>query len=717
MRPAESGPMVKAGAVAAKLLGRLGIRLGRNRIEGFVDHVRAGEIIGWACDPARPNRRVLIVASAEGKVVAEALADLPRKDLINLGKGDGRHGFRLRIPGDMSEAERRSIRVEASAQPRNVLLQRGVVSFVPPAEPIEAETHSAGVNIQAGFLERWSGADISGWACDPANPTASIQVDVFDGEKFLGSAPCDQDRPQLQKSGAPQGAKGFLFQLSDPASLGSGEGLRIRITGSRIDLRRSKSFPGSMRSLEADPAEAGFAFDATEIVPGEVSLDDSVVTAVPSVEARKKASGVAFLICGEGSDTMVATTLASCKRQTWTDTEFMRVEPGAAEEQRPGLELLLASRSTAVFLYPGQEIDPDLAKVIAQARRPFDVCTWSLDHRMASRDPDISALLGGGFAGALAIRCSALNHFEGDLAGTLTRGDLGALAGWAARSGQRWTSLAGQLSTPVPVRRHDAPLAPAAAPQRVTLAVWSGWKQSERGALRALLSGCSGLQVEVLVPSGVSVEEVEALAPNHLGSLAIKRIDLPHDLGDGLVWRLMSQAATGQVVVLCHGDVRLKRPEALSQICAWAMAPRIGAVTIEIQSAKRGSLAGLAIVKGANGLEVVNGNQASAGGHSRTITAAPAAFLAVSRESLVAAGGFDSERLPRALADVDLSLRLHRIGRVSILLAGAAAIADDEFVAQWSRQFVAPADQSVLGEDMAEFLRIGTPAPGSESSE
>jgi hypothetical protein len=145
------------------------------------------------------------------------------------------------------------------------------------------------------------------------------------------------------------------------------------------------------------------------------------------------------------------------------------------------------------------------------------------------------------------------------------------------------------------------------------------------------------------------------------------------------------------------------------------MAPRIGAVTIEIQSAKRGSLAGLAIVKGAKGLEVVNGNQDSVGGHSRTVTAAPAAFLALSRESLVAVGGFDSERLPQALADVDLSLRLHRIGRVSILLAGTAAIAEDELVAEWSRRLVAPADQTVLGEDIAEFLRIGTPAPGSDS--
>ena len=707
--------MVKASAVAEKLLGGIGLRFGRNRIEGFVDHVRAGEIIGWACDPARPNRRVLIVASAEGRVVAEALADLPRKDLINLGKGDGRHGFRLRIPGDMSEAERRSIRVEAAAQPRNVLLQRGVVSFVPPAEPVEAETISASVDVQAGFLERWSGADISGWACDPANPTASIQVDVFDGEKFLGSAACDQDRPQLQKSGAPQGAKGFVFQLSDPASLGSGEKLRIRIAGSRIDLRRSKSFPGSMRSLEADSADAGFAFDATDNVPAEALPDDSVLTAAPSVEARKEASGVAFLICGEGSDTMVATTLASCKRQTWTDMEFMRVEPGATEEQRPGLESLLASRTTAVFLCPGQEIDPELARVIAQARRPFDVCTWSLDHKTVSRDPDVSALLGEGFAGALAIRCSALNHFEGDLAGTLTRGDLGALAGWAARSGQRWTSLAGQLSTPAPIRRHEAPLAPAAAPQRVTLAVWSGWEQSERGALRALLSGCVGLHVEVLVVPGVSAEEVEALAPNDLGSLAVKRIDLPQCAGDALLWRVMSQAATGQVIVLCHGNVRLRRPEALSQICAWAMAPRIGAVTIEIQSAKRGSLAGLAIVKGAKGLEVVNGNEDSVGGHSRTVTAAPAAFLALSRESLVAVDGFDSERLPQALADVDLSLRLHRIGRVSVLLAGTAAIAEDELVAEWSRRLVAPADQTVLGEDIAEFLRIGTPAPGSDS--
>ncbi len=86
--------------------------LGLGGIEGFVDAARAGEIRGWARDPARPGVRVRVAARCDGVVVAEGTADLPRRDLVRDGRGDGRCGFALRLPRELSESGRR-VRVEA----------------------------------------------------------------------------------------------------------------------------------------------------------------------------------------------------------------------------------------------------------------------------------------------------------------------------------------------------------------------------------------------------------------------------------------------------------------------------------------------------------------------------------------------------------------------------------------------------------------------------
>lgn len=695
----------QGGAMATRLLRGLAARFGRNRIEGFVDQVRAGEIIGWACDPGRANRRVLIVALAEGRVVAESLADLPRKDLVNLGKGDGRHGFRLRIPGDMSESARRSIRVEAVAHPRNVLLQKGKVEFVPRLDAVETESAPTSLEIQAGFLERWSGSEISGWACDPGNPAAAVQVDIFDDERFLGSTPCDQDRPRLQKSGAPAGARGFVFQLPDLASLGNGHGLRVRITGSRIDLRRSKSFPGALKAPDIDLSDAVIAFDLVDSGVAEGQLDQTPTQVSPPVAPRPAVSGTAFLVCGEGSDSMVETTLASCRSQTWPDTEAMRIAPGPTEDQRRGLTTLLARRSSVVFLNPGQTLDPDLARVINQSRKPFDVCSWSVGSVPGQFEPDIAALLGGGFTGALAVRSAILQQFEGDLAATLTHGELGVLTGWAARSGLRWVTLPGRLSTAALTQATDNVLAPVAIPRRISLAIWSGWEAPDKTSLRALLAGCGGLQVEILAPDGVREEDIRALAPAGIGSLMIKRVDLPETGAESARWRVLTQAATGQVILLCHGDVRLRRPEALPQICAWALAPGIGTVTVSIVAQNMAPLSGLGLCAGTEGLRIISDIQDPAGVGSRPVTASPAGFLVVSRDSLVAVGGMDCTRLPDGFADLDLALRLRRIGRSSVLIDASDAVTDEALLATWSGQPVPAAAQAVLGGEIVGFLR------------
>ena len=67
---------------------------------------------------------------------------------------------------------------------------------------------------------------------------------------------------------------------------------------------------------------------------------------------------------------------------------------------------------------------------------------------------------------------------------------------------------------------------------------------------------------------------------------------------------------------------------------------------------------------------------AAAEGGSRPVLAAPAAFLAIGRRKLAMLGGPAAERLPAGGVDLDLGLRLRRLGLPSILLGGLEAVAD-----------------------------------------
>ena len=64
-------------------------------IQGYVDVVSHESITGWACDPARPDRAVVLLISVDGRAVTRVVANGYRQDLELAGLGAGRHGFTL----------------------------------------------------------------------------------------------------------------------------------------------------------------------------------------------------------------------------------------------------------------------------------------------------------------------------------------------------------------------------------------------------------------------------------------------------------------------------------------------------------------------------------------------------------------------------------------------------------------------------------------------
>lgn len=73
------------------------------RCQGGLDHRGLGRLTGWVRAPAEPGRRLSVRLESEGRVIASALADLPRPDLAQAGFADPDCGFSLPVPpGDGS---------------------------------------------------------------------------------------------------------------------------------------------------------------------------------------------------------------------------------------------------------------------------------------------------------------------------------------------------------------------------------------------------------------------------------------------------------------------------------------------------------------------------------------------------------------------------------------------------------------------------------------
>jgi GT2 family glycosyltransferase/glycosyltransferase involved in cell wall biosynthesis len=62
---------------------------------GAVDLISADEIVGWAWDPSRPDDSLVVEVRDGDRLVASMVADAPRPDLVAVGIGHGRYGFRF----------------------------------------------------------------------------------------------------------------------------------------------------------------------------------------------------------------------------------------------------------------------------------------------------------------------------------------------------------------------------------------------------------------------------------------------------------------------------------------------------------------------------------------------------------------------------------------------------------------------------------------------
>lgn len=234
--PAHSEPVLAGGdtrsAVAAPTAGSAPGELeivGNEFVQGRVALVRDGLVTGWAWNPATPDWRVGVRVVVDGLDVAGGIADVDNPSLVDAGMGDGRHGFRIRMPARVAIAGEHALRIEAGG------------SRLPPDsgfEVISRKPSSSWADVRfsledpvIGRVERVRDGVLTGWAGKSDDPVwrAGIHVIVDGAEVAAGRA--DLDRPELAAGGLGDGRHGFEFALPEELAARTMHSLRVETTG------------------------------------------------------------------------------------------------------------------------------------------------------------------------------------------------------------------------------------------------------------------------------------------------------------------------------------------------------------------------------------------------------------------------------------------------------------------------------------------------------
>lgn len=80
------------------------------QFEGHIDHYEGGVVTGWAWDPDIPATAITVEVFSRDELLGRGVADQYRPDLEKLGKGNGRHGFQVKVKAP-EKAEKAELRI------------------------------------------------------------------------------------------------------------------------------------------------------------------------------------------------------------------------------------------------------------------------------------------------------------------------------------------------------------------------------------------------------------------------------------------------------------------------------------------------------------------------------------------------------------------------------------------------------------------------------
>jgi hypothetical protein len=688
---------------------------------GFVDALRNDVVVGWTRDLTHPGRRLEVGVYQGEQLIGSAVADLPRKDLITARIGDGRHGFQVKLAIELLKDPDEPLKVYALTSRGRVLLERGVIA--PPKSAIAKQVELSTV----GFLEKIEGTMLLGWAYNPDQPNSPALVDVYDDERYLGTATADKDRSTSSELGLSGKARGFSFDLRQLDSTVLRERLRARVSGTTFELAKPARFAGTggVEAVAAVPVAPRVEAPERNVSGPEEGEEDLVSVDGDDTTDVAREQQVGLVLIGEdGQAEDVVATVRAWAQQSAAGTSVAVIWRGAREDVVDNLQddvtrsvvwldgdfghelqVFLKACEFVVFAQAGEIFDSGLAALLPRLNGLPDVVVWngSADARYFARSGEalrLETFLQRPPVGGFVARANAVARYPGSLAQDLRTGHLHAVRLWLALQAElRWCAIetpvrgntnggmsagdAGGYGKLVAGERWAARepsgagpmLVPVRQPKQVSIAIWRGCDRDDLPALRTILNSDFAGTLQLLIPTGGSNRKGQERL-THLRQLCEgvrsttqKLVDCPDN--PAACCAALLAAADGEVVVMLDGQVALPS-SSLAELVSWPLADGVGAVTLALRDASDLMLANAGNIAG--GGEVL---EPALGDQSRIVDVTSSALIAVEKRKAVAAGGIDVVRYPDAWFAPEFCLRLRLCGYQTIRLTHLSAQVPD----------------------------------------
>lgn len=167
-------------------------------LEGVFD----GVLRGWALNE-NGGEPLDLSLLADGQFVGRCAADRFRSDLVQLGRGDGKHGFEYILPIELHDGAKHAFALHHGPE-GSASAEIAAASFDVPYR-----TH-----LLRGNLERIVDQNLLGWIWDPLRPNASVPVEMLIDGKPRAKTVANRFRKDLVAAGIGHGSHGFVFDLS-----------------------------------------------------------------------------------------------------------------------------------------------------------------------------------------------------------------------------------------------------------------------------------------------------------------------------------------------------------------------------------------------------------------------------------------------------------------------------------------------------------------------
>jgi hypothetical protein len=203
------------------------------KMVGSLDPVECQGLHGWAWDPKRPNDPVKVDIYDGDHLVTTLVADKFRKDLAEVGIGDGKHSFEMVLPKELIDGKSHSIRAKFSGKEVDLPLSPQTLFCTE-----DDASRKAQERIDGSF-DTADCQSIRGWAWDPRRPNEPIKVDIYDGNKFVVTLVADKFRQDLVDAGYGDGKHGFAMVPPLKLCDGTARAIHVKFSGRPVDLKCS----------------------------------------------------------------------------------------------------------------------------------------------------------------------------------------------------------------------------------------------------------------------------------------------------------------------------------------------------------------------------------------------------------------------------------------------------------------------------------------------